>query len=133
MSKISVVKRVGIWAISQSSGGGKNWSTGFTATFTATTKVNGKVATFALKGFREVTEATKWLQALDSKLMTQLATEWAQSAVRQFTPVSKWEKQEDGTNKKVTDFESPKQAQREWVIAVLKADKAGFQKPVLKK
>lgn len=129
MSKISVIKQVGIWAISQSSGGGKNWTTGFTAT----AKVNGKVATFALKGFREVTEATEWLQTLDSKLMTQFATEWAQTAVRQFTPLSKWEKQSDGTNKKVTDFETPKAAQREWVISVLKADKAGFQKPVLKR
>ena len=128
MSKISVVKQVGIWAVSQSSGGGKNWRT----EFTATAKVDGKVATFALKGFSSVTEATKWLQALDSKLMTQLATEWAQSAVRQFTPISKYVPQEDGTNKKVTDFESPKAAQREWVISVLKADKAGFQKPVLK-
>ena len=131
MSKISVVKQVGIWAISQSSGGGKNWTTGFTAT----AKVNGKIATLSLKGFREVTEATKWLQALDSNLMTQCVTEWAQTAVRQFTPVSQWVKQaDDGTNKKVkvTDFETPKAEQREWVVSVLKADKAGFQKPVLK-
>ena len=129
MAKIAVVKQVGIWAISQSSGGKANWTTGFTAS----AKVDGKIATFALKGFREVTEATEWLQTLDSKLMTQFATEWAQTAVRQFTPVSKYVPQEDGTNKKVTDFESPKAAQREWVIAVLTANKAGFQKPILRR
>jgi len=128
MAKIAVVKQVGIWTISQSSGGSKNWSTGFTAT----AKVNGKIATVSLKGFREVTEATKWLHTLDSSLMTQLVTEWAQTAVRQFTPLSKWEKQSDGTNKKVSDFETPKAQQREWVISVLKADKAGFQKPILR-
>jgi hypothetical protein len=95
--------------------------------------VNGKIATFSLKTFRDVTEASKWLQALDKTIMTESVNAWAQTAARQYTPRTQWVKKEDGTSKKVYDYETPAKEQEQWVISVLKADKAGFQKPVLKK